>query len=204
LTVPSARRPRPGLLLHRSTLPDDERTEVEGIPVTTVARVLLDCAADMPTRRIERMINEADVLRLHGRLSVRDLLDRYPGRVGSRALLEALRRRNAGSTVTRSEFEDRFVEFVDGLGLRRPEINATLVLDGRQIEVDALWRAERVAVELDSGQFHDTPAAFESDRRRHRRLMAAGWRPVRITWRQLTDEPDAVARDLRRMLAAAA
>ena len=158
----------------------------------------------MSQRRVERLINEADVLRLYDHLSVPDLLDRYRGRAGSRALLEALRRRNAGSTVTRSEFEEMFVEFVDGYGFTRPELNASLVLDGREIEVDALWRTERVAVELDSRQFHDTPAAFESDRLRDRLLLAAGWRPVRITWRQLTEEPDAAARDLRRMLAAAA
>jgi hypothetical protein len=206
VTVPTARRARPGIRFHRSILPYDERTEVEGIPVTTVPRTTLDCAADMPPRRIERLINEADVLRLHDHLSVPDLLHRYPGRAGSRALWKALQKRNEGSTITRTELEERFLELVDEIGVPRPEINAALALelDGVPIEVDALWRAERLAVELDSRQFHDTPLAFERDRRRDRKLMAARWRPVRITWRQLRDEPAAVARDLRGMLAAAA
>ena len=204
LTVPSARRDRPGLRFHRSVLPDDERTVVDGIPVTTVPRALLDCAADTPARRLERMLNEADVLRLQDRLSVPDLLTRYPRRAGSRALWKALQKRNAGSTVTRSELEERFLELVDEIGLPRPEINAAFELDGQPIEIDALWQAERVAVELDSRQFHDTPLAFERDRRRDRKLMAVGWRPVRITWRQLHEEPSAVARDLKRLLAAAA
>jgi hypothetical protein len=200
LTVPTARRGRPGVRFHRSSLPDDEGTVVEGIPVTTVPRTALDCAADMPARRLERMLNEADVLRLHDRLSVPDLLTRYPGRSGSRALREALHKRNTGATVTRTELEERFLELVDEIGLPRPEINASFEIDREPIEIDALWRAERVAVELDSRQFHDTPLAFERDRRRDRRLMAARWRPIRITWRQLTEEPVAVARDLTAIL----
>ena len=93
---------------------------------------------------------------------------------------------------------------VETFGLQRPELNVTLQLDGETIEIDALWRAERIAVELDSRQFHDTPLAFERDRRRDRRLSAAGWRPVRITWRQITDERAAVGRDLSAVLSAKA
>jgi very-short-patch-repair endonuclease len=203
VTLPRARRGRPGIRFHRSSLPDDERTRFEGIPVTTVPRTLLDCAPTMSARQLERMINEADVLRLHDRLSLPDLLHRYPRRSGSRKLWEALRKRNAGSTRTRSEIEELLVELVDELGLQRPEFNVQIEVDGETFEIDALWRAERIAVELDSRQFHDTPLAFERDRRRDRKLIAAGWRPVRITWRQITDERAAVGGDLTRMLAAA-
>ena len=204
LTVPCRRRARRGIRLHRSSLPEDEMTEFEGIPVSTVPRTVLDCSEALSERRVERLINEADVLRLHDRLSIPDLLQRYPRRSGTRALRKALEQRNAGSTRTRSELEERFLELVDEIGLPRPEINAALHLSGIGIEVDALWRAERVAVELDSRQFHDTPLAFERDRRRDRRLVAAGWRPLRITWRQLEEEPAAVARDLTAMLVARA
>ena len=201
LTVSSKRR-RPGILLHRSSVLEDERTEVERIPVTTVPRTILDCASAMTERRLERLINEADVLRLYDHLSLPTLLHRYPRRPGSRALRVALDKRNAGSTRTRSELEELLLELVDELGLQRPELNVTLQLDGETIEIDALWRAERIAVELDSRQFHDTPLAFERERRRDRRLSAAGWRPVRITWRQITEERAAVGRDLSAMLSA--
>jgi very-short-patch-repair endonuclease len=204
VTLPRARRGRPGIRFHRSSLPDDERTVFEGIPVTTVPRTLLDCAPAMPARRLERLINEADVLRLHDRLSIPNLLHRYPRRSGSRALLEALRRRGEGSTITKSQLEELLIELVDELGLRRPELNVSIELDGEWIEVDALWPAERVVVELDGRQFHDTPLAFERDRRRDRKLIAGGWRPVRITWRQITAERAAVGRDLTTMLASAA
>jgi very-short-patch-repair endonuclease len=96
------------------------------------------------------------------------------------------------------------IELADELGLRRPETNVLLEIDGETFEIDALWRAERVVVELDSRRFHDTPLAFERDRRRDRKLLAAGWRPVRITWRQITEERAAVGGDLTRMVAGAA
>ena len=194
---------RKGLLFHRSKLPDDERTEVDGIPVTTVPRTILDCAPSMTERRLERLINEADVLRLHDRLSIPTLLHRYPRRPGRRELWVALEKRNAGCTRTRTEIEELLVELVDELGLPRPETNVFLEIDGEPFEIDALWRAERLAVELDSRQFHGTPFAFERDRRRDRKLSAAGWRTVRITWRQITGERGAVGRDLTAMLQAA-
>ena len=56
-------------------------------------------------------------------------------------------------------------------------------------------------VELDGYATHGRRRAFEDDRRRDRALAAAGYTVVRITWRQLRDEPEAVARDLRRLLA---
>jgi hypothetical protein len=155
----------------------------------------------MSERQLERLINEADVLRLYDHLSLPILLHRYPRRPGSRKLWVAIQKRDMGSTWTRSELEELLIELVDELGLRRPETNVILAIDGETFEIDALWRAERVVVELDSRQFHDTPLAFERDRRRDRKLIAAGWRPVRITWRQITEERAAVGSDLTAMLA---
>jgi very-short-patch-repair endonuclease len=71
-------------------------------------------------------------------------------------------------------------------------------------EVDCLWRRQQVVVELDGRDVHDTRHAFEADRARDRALQAAGYRVVRITWRQLRDEPAAVATDLRALLRLAA
>jgi len=70
----------------------------------------------------------------------------------------------------------------------------------RTTEVDCLWREQRLIVELDGHEVHGTRAAFESDRERDRHLQAAGWTVVRLTWRQLEDEPEAICADLRRLL----
>ena len=62
------------------------------------------------------------------------------------------------------------------------------------LRVDFLWRDARLIVETDGHATHGTREAFERDRLRDQRLIAAGWRVVRITWRQLTEEPERVAR----------
>ena len=72
------------------------------------------------------------------------------------------------------------------------------------LEVDALWRDQRLIVEVDSWQFHKTRAAFERDRARDAALLVAGYRVVRVTYRRLRDQPEAVADTIRRLLATAA
>ena len=199
VTIPNARRSRPGIRIHKAWLPGDEITVHEGIPVTTVPRTIFDLAgAGAPQRELERAINEAEVLRLWDELSLDRLLDRYPRHRGNRVLREALEKRRAGSTVTKSELEEMFIALVDGAGLPRPEINA--IIEG--FEVDAVWRDARLVVELDGRGAHGTAAAFETDRERDRILQVAGWRPVRITYRQMRDTPDRVVTDVVRLLAA--
>jgi hypothetical protein len=183
-------------------LPSDEVTVHQGIPTTTVPRTILDQAATATTRQVERMINEADVQHLWDRLSLDDLLDRYPRRAGSAAVRAALRGRRADATVTRSELEEMFIEFVDGLGLPRPECSVALSVGGTLFEADCVWRSERLVVELDGRRFHDTRAAFESDRERDRRLSVAGWRPIRVTYRMLSTSRDRLAADLQHLLGA--
>lgn len=198
VTVAENRRPCNGVRFHRTAIPPDERTVLYGIPVTTVPRTLLDLAAVLDGRRLERAINEADVLRLTDALSLRDLLVRYPRRAGTPAIAAALAARAAGATVTRSELEERFLDLLERHGLSRPRTNT--YIDG--IEVDCAWPAQRLIVELDGHAAHGTREAFERDRERDRLLQAAGWRVIRVTWRQVSADPAAVATDLRTLLAA--
>ena len=76
-------------------------------------------------------------------------------------------------------------------------MNATLALRGRFFEPDSLWEHQRLAVELDGGGVHRTDKRLRVDRQRDRILLAEGWRTMRVTWRQLRDEPAAIAADLR-------
>ncbi len=200
ITATQRRRRRKGLTPHCSPLPSDETTVHIGIPTTTVPRTILDQAASMTVRQVERMINEADVQQLWDQLSLDDLLGRYPNRAGSAAVREALRGRRAGATVTKSELEEMLIELVDEFGLRRPEVNGTLSVDGRVFEPDCLWRDAGLVVELDSRQFHDAVQAFEADRERDRRLMLAGWSTIRVTHRMLTLGRRQLATDLTDLL----
>ncbi|MBN1528948.1 MAG: type IV toxin-antitoxin system AbiEi family antitoxin domain-containing protein [Thermoleophilaceae bacterium] len=191
---------RPRIRVHVRRLPADERTVHDGIPITTVPRTLLDLAATLQPHQLAAAVNQAEVLRLTDPLSLPQLLERYPGRRGTRRVREVM-----GETtgVPRSELEALFQEFLRKADLPRPETNAAFHLAGRWIEVDCLWREARVALELDGRMVHDTRASFESDRLRDRELVVAGWTPVRVTWRQLERDARRLEADLRVLLTSA-
>ncbi len=102
--------------------------------------------------------------------------------------------------ATREELEARFLAFLDQRGLPRPSLNAWVMLGRHRYQVDCLWHAQRVIVELDGYETHGTRMAFEDDRARDRRLIAAGFRGTRVTWRHLHDTPGEVEDDLRAIL----
>jgi very-short-patch-repair endonuclease len=184
--------------VHEARLPTDEITTHHGIPITTVPRTLFDLAAVLAQRQLERALNEAEVLRLWDELSLDRLLVRHPRHRGNGAIRAVLDKRRAGATVTKSDLEEMFIELLDRAGLPRPAINA--LVEG--FEVDAVWADQRLVVELDGRETHGTADAFERDRQRDRTLQVAGWRPVRITYRQMRDTPRNVGTDVRLLLAA--
>jgi hypothetical protein len=190
------RDPRPrGVRVHRvRALAPDEITTFQRIPITTPARTLLDLAPQLNPRQLERSLAESLRRRLVRPATLDALLARHPGRPGTPALRRLL---ESDPAFTRSELEERFLALVRGAGLPDPEANAEL----GPYEIDCVWREERLAVELDGWDFHSDRAAFEADRRRDAELVARGHRVIRITWRQLRDEPLAVAARLAAALA---
>lgn len=189
-------RARPGIHPHRVVLAADEVTTTDGIPTTTVPRTLLDLASVLRPHAVERAIDQAEVLRLADDLSLDELLARHPGARGAKALRGILAITDLGATVTRSELEARFITFLDEAVLPRPNVNT--VIEG--MEVDFAWPEHRLIAELDGFAFHATRRAFEQDRARDRRLQAHGWRVIRITWRQLHDDPQQLGDELAALL----
>lgn len=180
-------------------MPGDERTLFDGIPVTSPFRTVFDLAAVLDMRGLERAWHEAEVRGLRDRVSLPVLLERYPGRRGTRNLW-ALLESPEPVGFTRNDFEEAFLALVIAHELRRPRMNADLAVRGRFFQIDALWEDERVAVELDSRSVHGTKKRFESDRQRDRILVAEGYRIVHVTWRQLQKEPEAIVADLKAAL----
>jgi very-short-patch-repair endonuclease len=179
--------PRPGIRIHRvKALDQRDVNRIDGLPVTTAARTLLDLAAVLPSDLLERAAAEAQVRRLVRRRDLVDQLERNQGRRGVRALRELLDER--GAAPTRSEAERRLLRLIRSADLATPEVNARV---GRY-EVDFLWRAERLVVEVDGFAYHANRRAFESDRRRDATLAASGYMVLRVTWRQIVDAPEAV------------
>jgi very-short-patch-repair endonuclease len=191
---PDRRRTRAGIRAHRSMLPSNDVTTCRGIPTTTPARTLVDLAAMSSSVELERAVADALRRRLVTR---RDLKEAFVGSRPGAAALRALLARAEGPALTRSEAEARMLALVRAARLPPPEHNVRV---GRY-ELDLLWRDERLVVEVDGYAFHRGRASFERDRARDAQLTAAGLRVMRITWRQLVDEPEAVIARLAQGLA---
>jgi very-short-patch-repair endonuclease/predicted transcriptional regulator of viral defense system len=177
-------RRRPGLCLHYvSCLPADDVTQMHGIPVTTVARTIVDVAGDVSMSELTRMVALAQRNHDVRRETLLELLARCAGQRGVRTLRVLLAEPPA---LTRSEAELRFLNLVRKARLPRPEANVKL----DRYEVDFLWRAERLVVEVDGFAFHASRGQFENDRRRDAALTACGFRVMRFTWAQLSGEPE--------------
>jgi predicted transcriptional regulator of viral defense system len=198
ITAPRECR-RPGIDGHHIRLAPDEVTVHHNIPVTTPARTLLDLAAILSEHQLARAAERAESLRLTSPTSLEALAARYPRRPGAARLRKLAE--DVTDTPTRSVLERRFLSLLDAENLPRPLVNAPADLpEAHDPEADITWRDERLIVELDGYETHSTRAAFERDRARDRALQAHGWRVVRITWRQLQDEPQTIAAQLNALL----
>jgi very-short-patch-repair endonuclease len=201
VTVPHKSTSTKRIRRHFSIVPEDERSIEDGIPATSVHRTIFDLAPAVSVDDVVAMIKEAEYLQRWDRLSLPDLLERYPGRRGSRKLRFALRRlQEEPPGRKRSKLEERFAPFLRRHRLPLPHFNDWILLDAKRYRVDCHWPALRLIVELDGWEGHSSRSAFQDDRSRDRRLKVAGFSVLHITWIQLDVEPEALASDLRRLL----
>ena len=204
VTVPGEWRRGPaGIDVHRSrTLTVLDITRVNGIPCTTLARTQLDIVEVINRRGVERVLDQAEILEVFDLRGLNDQIERNVARPAARLLRAVLDDHYVGRTPTATELEEALLAHTRKLRLPDPEVNK-LVDPGdgeRAIQADFVWSDRRLIIETDGGRTHRTRQAFERDRRNDQRLIAAGWRVVRITWRQLTNEPERIAALLRRLL----
>jgi very-short-patch-repair endonuclease len=186
-------RKRPGIRIHRPrTLPPNEVTMRDGIPVTTPARTILDLAAVLTASRLEHLLDQAEIQELTDYRSLDAIARAHPGHHGAAKLQRATRTHYAGTDLTRSELEILFKQLCRDHGLPAPRVNAQIA----GLEVDFHFPHARVAIETDGWAFHRTRHAFENDRRRDATLTRAGYRTLRFTHRQIAREPATVAATL--------
>jgi very-short-patch-repair endonuclease len=190
------RSPGRSIRAHQTrTLAPQDVTAVDGIPVTSIARTLLDLTDVVPARHVERALDQAELLRGFDLVALEDVLARGNGR-RTKKLRAALAQHRRGPTLTRSELEEAFLALVDRAGLPRPRMNERVC----GYTVDAYWPRLGLVVEIDSFKYHRTRSRFEADRRRDVALQTAGLRTARFTDLRIEYEPDAVARDLRALV----
>jgi very-short-patch-repair endonuclease len=192
-------RRQPGLSVHRVAELDVRDVRLRhGFPITAPARTLIDTAARNPLDRLERALNEARALKLVTDDDLYAAMDRCPLRRGI-GRLRALLADEQGPDFTRSKGERQLKRLLTQAELPWPRFNTKC----HGFEVDAVWMPERVVIEVDGYRFHGHRAAFERDRRKDQRLAAAGFTVIRVTWRQLRDEPVAVTARIAQALARA-
>jgi very-short-patch-repair endonuclease len=198
--IASSNRKVSGICVHRARhLHPDDVTERDGIPVTTVARTLVDLTDILSEDRILRAMREAEFKRLLDHDSLKAAVERASGRRNARALKRAMAVHKPGQVV-HGELEHRFLELVRSADIRAPETNVRVETKRRTYILDCLWRAEGVAVELDGRAAHARVMAFEEDRERDVALSAIGLRPVRFTWHRIKTDGVEVIANLTAML----
>jgi very-short-patch-repair endonuclease/predicted transcriptional regulator of viral defense system len=195
VSAPTRRRSRGRIKVHRGGLDPRDRTVEDNIPVTTVARTVLDLAAIVDRRRVERALERAEKLDLFDLHEIERTRARAPGHHGLKTLNQALTL-YLPEDRTRSELERDLIDLCRDHDLPLPQVN--VVVAGH--EVDALWPDARLIVELDSWEHHRDRAAFERDRVRDAELSLAGYTVIRVTYRRLREHPEEVAALIRRYL----
>jgi hypothetical protein len=196
----SGRAPDPRrIALHRvGTLRPWETTINDNIPTTTVARTLLDLAADLRPRALEDVIAQSNRLGLFDLVAARRCLDEHPRQPGAPALRRLLTNLEGTAPADlRSPLEVAFLQLCDDHQLPPPQANTTLA----GFLVDFHWPGTQLVVETDGFAYHATRTAFEADRARDQALTLAGYTVVRFTYNQVTREPAECAARLHRLLA---
>ena len=175
--------------------PRDFTTE-HGIPVTTVARTLLDLAAVLSANDLAVAIDRAERLGILDLPAVNDVLGRARGKRGARALRRAIA--SYEPSTQRSELERRFRKLIEeAADIPHPSLNAITQGEERAHEVDAVWRDRRLAVELDGFEFHRTRRDRERDAAKDADLELAGYEVLRLTWDDVTEHRERTLRRLR-------
>jgi very-short-patch-repair endonuclease len=196
VSTPLHRRRRPSIRLHEArSLTTEDRALLEGIPVTSLPRTLLDLAATVRFEWLEKMVERSEDLELFDLRAVEELLERTVGHHGHGPLRKAIALYKP-SSFTRSTLERRFLELCLEAGLSQPRTN--FVAYG--FELDCYWPEFRFAVELDVFETHGTRAAFERDRKRQEDLLLVGVATSRVTGPRLEREPEEVIARIGRLL----
>ena len=193
--------------MHRSTdLEPPHCTMVDGFPVTTEVRTVLDMASLLRRRRLEWLVDDLlaaqafSLDELH-RLFLQVARRGKPGMGNLRVVLEA---RGPGYVAPASRLERLLIDVLAGGGLPEPVRQHPLPSRAGPGRVDFAYPEFRLLIEADSRRWHSRVADFETDRQRDNEATAVGWAILRFTWQQLTQSPGWVVRIVRDSLRQAA
>lgn len=181
---------RSPIVVHESTdLIDDDIVHIDGIPVTTATRTVVDLGASTSKSMVAACVDTALRKRLFTIREVDQFVARVArkGRRGVGVIRPIIEERAGWDGVTESELEDRFRRVVTEAGLPMP-VSQYVVKDRDGLFVcraDFAYPERRLLIELDSEAFHMDRTTFRSDRSKQNEALALGWRTLRFTWHDL-------------------
>lgn len=188
VSTPRRCRSQPGLTLHGRR--SQERMWHHGLPTSTLPQLFLDLADTVSRRLLRQTLANADYRGLLDPGAAEAAAGR--GRSGSANLRQALDEHMPRLARTKSDLERAFFELCERAGMPLPEVNVRIA----GWEVDALFRAQGIAVELDGHRNHRSPAQVRRDRQKELALRRVGLRPVRYSDDQIHDRGGEVLEDL--------
>jgi very-short-patch-repair endonuclease len=196
----------PGVVIHRvGPLPTVDLTTLDGIPVTTAARTLIDLAAVASRESVEEALDDAlrrglvSVARLRWRLNELG----GSGRRGAGTIRDLIAARGGGEPVPKSVFETRLLRALSAGGLPAPVRQHEIRVRGRLVaRVDFAYPEQRLAIEADSRRWHTGRVRWERDLARRNALTALGWRIMHVTWSEMTSDPEGMIRRIGDLLRA--
>jgi predicted transcriptional regulator of viral defense system len=189
----------------KTDLSPDQVTTRDGLPVTVVARVVIDLASQLGVRRLSRLIDSSVAQGLVTYDAIVDLFGRLGrrGKPGTQRMRMVMEARGAGLDIDPTELEHRLLGLIDRAGLPAPttEFKAPWLApaNGR---VDLAYESRCLVIEADSRRWHMLADAFLIDRERDNLAQLAGWRVLRFTWWDIENRPQYVVSTIRKGLSA--
>ena len=191
-----------GARVHRTrSLHRTDRARIRQLPVTNVARTLIDLVGTVNDLALRDALDDALTRRLTSPALVMAAIERNRRhrRGGSEALRSAIAPWLANALESPAEAE--ILRMLAGRGLPAPTTQFTAVLNnGARFRLDFAWTSQRVALEVDGFQYHDGPERFVSDRQRANLLTGSGWHVLRTTLSEIRRDPEPLCRALLRVV----
>jgi hypothetical protein len=182
------------LKVHAATLPRGHLTKHYGLPVTSVARTVVDLARTLP---FKQGVVVADCA-LHARkttheelASVLAVCTHWPGVDGARRVVDFSDHRSESvlESCARVTFDEH--------GLPPPELQVDIGGDDFIGRVDFYWAEYRVIAEADGMLKYEDARRALRQLERDQLLREAGYKVVHFTWRQLFYETDRLIARIR-------
>lgn len=200
VTVPYGKGPEPrGVKVHRTRHIGPMRMH-DGLPGTTVERLLVDYAAFVAAPIAERAVESALTRGLTAEPRIWREIAALGSKVPGVSRLDRIMALRPKGKAARSGLELSVLRLIRNAGLPLPERNHDAYVDGKHFEIDLAYVEVRGAIEADGRKHHSTATQRANDRRRQATLEIAGWNFVRVTSADVYGRPEWVIDQVRSLL----